>query len=201
MKYNRGFTLLELLVAIGIFALISAIAYGSLTRLMIDRERLQAEQTFWRSLSLAFARLEEDLSQARERSVRDVIGFSQPAFRGQPTDTRAVGAPSVEFTRGGVLTFSDAARSDLQRVAYRLVDGTLKRLTWPVLDLGPQTVPLETPLLDQVEEFRVRFYAPAGAWIDLWPADGIDEILPRGVEVKVTLKGRGDFTRLFLVNG
>lgn len=201
MKHDRGFTLLELLVAIGIFALISAIAYGSLTRLMVDRERLEAEHNFWRSLSLTFARLEEDLSQARERSVRDVIGFTQPAFRGQPTDTRSTGAPSVEFTRGGVLTFSDGARSDLQRVAYRLVDGTLKRLTWPVLDLGPQTVPLETPILSNVEEFRVRFYAPAGAWLDLWPAQGINEILPRGVEVKMTLKGRGEFTRLFLVNG
>jgi len=168
---------------------------------MSDRARLQSEQEFWRVLSLTFTRLEDDLSQARERSVRDVIGFTQPAFRGQPTDTRAIAAPSMEFTRGGVLTFSAGARSDLQRVAYRLVDGTLKRLTWPVLDQGPQTVPLETPLLNNVEEFRVRFYAPAGAWLDLWPAEGIGETLPRGVEVKVTLKGRGEFTRLFLVNG
>lgn len=201
MKNNRGFTLLELLVAIGIFALISAIAYGSLTRLMVERERLEAEHDFWRSLSLTFTRFEDDFSQARERSVRDVIGFTQPAFRGQPTDTRATATPSVEFTRGGVLTFGDGVRSDLQRVAYRLDDGTLKRLTWPVLDLGPQTVPVETPLLKNVEEFRVRFYAPAGAWLDLWPAEGINDALPRGVEVKVTLKGRGEFTRLFLVNG
>jgi general secretion pathway protein J len=106
----------------------------------------------------------------------------------------------VEFTRGGVLTFGDGARSDLQRVAYRLVDGTLQRLTWPVLDLGPQTVPAETPLLNDVEEFRVRFYAPAGAWLDVWP-QGISDPLPHGVEVKMTLKGRGEFIRFFLING
>ena len=200
-KYNRGFTLLELLVALGIFALISAIAYGSLTRLMADRQRLEIEHHFWRGLALAFTRFEEDFSQTRERSVRDIIGFTQPAFQGQPTDTRATALPSVEFTRGGVLVFSDGARSDLQRVAYRLVDGTLKRLTWPVLDRGPQTIPLETPLLNNVEEFHVRFYAPAGAWLDLWPSGGITDPLPRGVEVKITLKGRGEFTRLFLVNG
>ncbi|MDH5513411.1 MAG: type II secretion system minor pseudopilin GspJ [Gammaproteobacteria bacterium] len=201
MKRGNGFTLLELLVAIGIFALISAIAYGSLTRLMNDRARLESEHEHWRSLSLAFTRLEEDFSQAREREIRDVIGFKQPAFRGQPTDTRATAPPSVEFTRGGVLHFGNDTRSDLQRVAYRLVDGTLMRLTWPVLDLGPQTVPVETPILAQVEEFRVRFYAPAGTWLDAWPVDGIPDLLPRGVEVRLRLTGRGEFTRLMLVNG
>lgn len=201
MKLHRGFTLLELLVAIGIFALISAIAYGSLTRLMADRERLQAEQAFWSRLSLTFARLEEDLSQARERGVRDAIGFAQPAFRGQPTDTRAASPPNMEFTRGGVLNFNDGPRSDLQRVAWRLDEGTLKRLVWPVLDQGPQTEPVETPLLNDVEEFRVRFFAPAGAWLDVWPTEGINDPVPRGVEIKMTLKGRGEFTRLFLVNG
>ncbi len=201
MKRPGGFTLLELMVALGIFALVSAIAYGSLTRFMSDRERLESEHEFWRALSLTFTRMEEDLSQARERSVRDAIGFPQPAFRGQPTDTRSTGLPSVEFTRGGVVTYDSGPRSDLQRVAYRLVDGTLKRIVWPVLDQGPETKPLESPLLDNVDDFRVRFFAPAGVWLDEWPAAGISQVLPRGVEVKLTLKGHGEFTRLFLVNG
>ena len=201
MKRSHGFTLLELLVAIGIFALVSAIAYGSLARFMDDRARLDTEHVFWRGLSLAFSRLEDDLSDARDRSIRDTIGFKQPAFRGQPTDTRSTGSPSLEFTRGGVLTFDSGARSDLQRVAYRLTDdGILKRLVWPVLDQGPQTTPLEQTLLTNVEDFRVRFYGPDGAWLDFWPA-GVNDILPRGVEITLTLKGRGEFKRLFLVNG
>ncbi len=201
MKRDRGFTLLELMVAIGIFALVSVIAYGSLDRLLADRQRLDAEHEFWRSLSLTFARMEDDLSQARERPVRDAIGFLQPAFRGQPTDTRATGLPSVEFTRGGVLTFDTGPRSDLQRVAYRLDDGTLKRLAWPVLDRGPETKSSESPLISRVEQFRVRFFSAAGVWLDQWPGEGINEILPRGVEIKLTLTGRGEFTRLFLING
>lgn len=202
-KRSRGFTLLELLVAIGIFALVSAIAYGSLARFMDDRARLDTEHEFWRGLSLAFSRMEDDLSEARERSIRDNIGFKQPAFRGQPTDTRSSGSPSLEFTRGGVLTFDSGARSDLQRVAYRLTDdGILKRLVWPVLDQGPETKPQEQTLLTDVEDFRVRFYGPGGIWLDFWPAAGnVTDILPRGVEITLTLKGRGEFKRLFLVNG
>ncbi|MHB8536221.1 MAG: type II secretion system minor pseudopilin GspJ [Sulfuricaulis sp.] len=203
MRRSRGFTLLEVLVAIGIFALVSAIAYGSLVHFMDDRAHLDDEHEFWRQLSLTFTRMDDDFSQARDRTVRDPIGLPtpQPAFRGQPTDTRATGAPSVEFTRGGILTIGSALRSDMQRVGYRLVDGTLKRLVWPVLDPGPQTVPLEFPLLKNVESFRVRFFSAAGVWLDVWPPQGGQETLPRGVEVKLMLKGRGEFTRLFLVNG
>ena len=201
MKRNSGFTLLELMVAIGIFALVSVIAYGSLNRLLNDRQRLDSEHEFWRTLSLSFTRIEDDFSQARERTVRDAIGNPLPAFQGQPTDTRATGSPSVEFTRGGVLTFDSGARSDMQHIAYRLVDGTLKRMVWPVLDQGPQSTPQEFPLLTHVEEFRVRFFAPAGVWLDQWPGQGINEVLPRGVEIKLTLTGRGEFTRFFLVSG
>ncbi|MBI3545467.1 MAG: prepilin-type N-terminal cleavage/methylation domain-containing protein, partial [Gammaproteobacteria bacterium] len=125
MKRGAGFTLLELLVAISIFALISAIAYGSLARFMTDRARLEAEHEFWQSLSLVFVRFEDDLSQVRDRRVRDLIGGFQASFRGQPTDTRATGEPSLEFTRGGVFSYDNGARSDLQHVGYRLVDGTL----------------------------------------------------------------------------
>ncbi len=202
MKRSRGFTLLELLVAIGIFALVSAIAYGSLARFMDDRARLDTEHEFWRGLSLAFSRMQDDLSEARDRTIRDTIGFKQPAFRGQPTDTRSTGSPSLEFTRGGVLTFDSGARSDLQRVGYRLTDdGMLKRLVWPVLDQAPQTTPVEQTLLTNVEDFRVRFYAPNGVWLDFWPSTGVAGDLPPGVEITLTLKGRGEFKRLFLVNG
>src|SRR3972149_6088604 len=157
MKINRVNTLLELMVAIGIFALVSVIAYGSLNRLLNDRQRLDAEHEFWRTLSLTFTRMEDALSRARERSVRDAIGFAQPAFRGQPTDTRATGAPSVEFTRGGVLTFDSGARSDMQRIAYRLADGTLKRMVWPGLDQAPQSTPAGFPLLAHVAGVRAPF--------------------------------------------
>jgi general secretion pathway protein J len=201
MKRHHGFTLLELLVAIGIFALFSAMAYGSLGRFMNDRERLVTEHDFWSTLALAFTRLEEDFSQTRARTIRDVIGFPQPAFQGQPTDTRAVGMPSIEFTRGGVLSFDNGRRSDLQRAAYKLVDGALMRLAWPVLDRGPQTTPMEVPLIRDVEEFRVRFLSAAGIWLDRWPGEGISEELPRGVEIKLKLSGRGEFTRLFIING
>lgn len=197
---QRGLTLVELLVAVGIFALFSVMAYGALDQVLASRDRVETERAFWRELSLGFLRMSEDLSQARPRPVRDVDGQRLASLRGQPTDTRALAEPSLEFTRSGVLVFGDTTRSDLQRVAYRLQDGVLLRLSWPVLDRAPQTRPAESVLIKDVERFRVRFYGANGNWREQWPNEDIKDELPRAVEVTLELSGRGEFTRFFLVN-
>jgi len=135
-----GLTLIELLVAVAIFGVLSVTAYAGLNRLLDQRAQLEHEREYWRDLSLMFVRLGDDLAHARDRPVRDQAGIDKlPALRGQPTDTRALGEPALEFTRGGELTYGTARRSDLRRVAWRLREGRLERLTWPVLDRGPVT--------------------------------------------------------------
>jgi general secretion pathway protein J len=199
-RTQGGLTLLEILVAITVFAIFSAMAYGGLIRLLDNRERVNAERVYWRNVSLAFLRIERDFSLARNRPVRQNDGNVLPgsAFLGQPTDPRALGDPNVEFTRGGVLV-PNGSTADLQRVGYRFVDNTLMRLAWPVLDRAPLTKPQSTPVLHDVEEFEMRFYQN-GAWIDRWPPLGTtDFVLPKAVEVTVTLSGRGKFKRTFLV--
>ncbi len=201
IQSQRGLTLLELIVAVGVFALFSVMAYGALDRVLDQRDQIEAKRDYWRALSLTFLRMEEDMAQARARPVRDIDGTTLPSLRGQPTDTRALADPTLELTRGGILVFGEGARSDLQRVGYRLEDNVLLRLTWPVLDRAPQTKPFESPLLTGVETFEVRFYSLGGNWIDVWPVEELSEELPRGVEVTLTLTNGNEFKRVFFVNG
>jgi general secretion pathway protein J len=198
-RQQHGLTLLELLVAVAVFAIFSAVAYGGLMQLLDNRARVDAERVYWRDLSLAFVRLERDFSLARNRPIRDNDGNSRLAFLGQPTDPRALGDPNVEFTRGGILV-PNGFTADLQRVGYRFADDQLLRLTWPVLDRAPLTKAQSTPLLHDVENFEVRFYQN-GAWIDRWPPLGTNQFpaLPRAVEITLALKGRGTYKRVFLV--
>lgn len=197
----RGFTLLEVLIAVTVFAIFSVMAYGGLMQLLDNRARVDAERVFWREIALAFVRIERDFSLARNRAIREGDGTKQSdsAFRGQPYDPRALAEPSVEFTRGGVLV-PNGFTGDLQRVGYQLIDGNLTRLTWPVLDRAPVTEPDAAPLLRDVETFEVRFYQN-GAWIDRWPPLGTTQHppLPRAVEVTVGLKVRGMYKRVFLI--
>jgi len=203
-----GFTLLEVLVAVGIFALFSAMAYGSLLRILDTRDRLETERDYWRTLSLSLMLIEDDLVHVRPRTVRSPNGLDVlPAFRGQPVDSRALGEPSLEFTRGGQIVLGDGARSDLQRVGYQLRDGELLRLVWPALDQPVVSEPRAAPLLEQVEEMRVRFYTKSNGWTSTWPAisqTGVappNDALPAAVEMTLKVKDRGDIVRVFQVNG
>ena len=202
-RTQRGLTLLEILVAITVFAIFSTMAYGGLLRLLDSRERVDAERVYWRNMSTAFVRIERDFSLARNRPVRQNDGNVIPgsAFLGQPTDPRALGDPNVEFTRGGILV-PNGSTADLQRIGYRFVDNKLMRLAWPTLDRAPLTKPQTTPVLHDVDEFEMRFYQN-GAWIDRWPPLGAGSAtappLPSAVEITVALKGRGKYKRVFLV--
>ncbi len=195
-----GVTLIELLVALVVFSLFAVMAYGGLGRLLEGRARLAAEQRVWEDLSIAFLRLSDDLANARARKVRDVAGFSLPALVGRPYDSRALGEPSLELTRGGELHYGDGVHSDLRRVAWRLRDGRLVRITWPVLDRAPTTQPLESELLADVESFELQFQGQGGSGQN-WPPTGAQaDPMPNAVEVTLSVKNAGSFRRVFLVN-
>jgi len=198
---RAGFTLIELLVALVIFGIFSSLAYAGLGRLLDGRARLSEEQRLWQDLSQTFLRLSDDLAHARARPVRDVSGFNLPAFVGREYDSRALADPSLELTRGGELNYGGGVRSDLRRVAYQLKDGRLVRITWPVLDRAPVTVPLVAPLLPDVEGFELRFRSDRGEVLGTWPTAGRGiDALPTAVEVTLVVKGVGSFKRLFPVN-
>ena len=196
----RGFTLIELLVALLIFGIFSALAYSGLSRLLEGRTRLTDEQRSWQALSQVFLRISDDVAHARARGARDEAGVVLPPFVGRPYDSRALGDPSLELTRGGELKYGDAPESDLRRVAYRLKDGQLLRITWPVLDRAPVTKPNEAPLIANVESFEVRFSDLNGNLVNNWPAGTNPNDPPPAVEVSLAVKGMGSFKRLFLVN-
>jgi len=197
----RGFTLIELLVALVIFVIFSMLAYAGLGGLLDGRGRLSEEQRVWQELSQAFLRISDDLEHARARPVRDAAGVQLlPAFVGRPFDSRALAEPSLELTRGGELNYGEGVHSDLRRVAYLLRDGRLLRITWPVLDRAPVTVPLEAPLLAGVDAFELQFYGQSGGTGAIWPVAGANDPLPRAVEVTLAVKDLGRFKRLFLVN-
>ena len=190
---EAGFTLVELLVALAIFALISVagvalLRSGSDTQLAV-KERLE---NLSRTNRLANA-METDLAQAIARPVRDAAGQPVPAFIESDT---AISGALFGFVRAGWSNFDEAPRAGLQRVAYVLDGKALRRIGWPMLD---GSAPGEAAtLVDGISAAEVRFRDEAGQWRDDWTANDANA-LPRAIELRLTIEGKPEQKMLFLV--
>ncbi len=200
----RGFTLLELLVALAVFAIMAIAAYSGLRNVLFTRAAVEEQSRRLAAVQMAVYRLEQDVEQTLPRGIRDEYGDPQPALLGG-----AQASDALTLTRAGWDNPLGQPRATLQRVAYRLREGRLWRLYWPVLDRGGLVEPRETLLLDRVRKFKVRFLDADDIWQNDWPPPAAGDetkrrdsaALPRAVEVNLTLEDWGEITRLFPLAG
>ncbi len=197
-SHARGFTLLELLVAIGIFAVLSVLAYGGLRSVLDARAQTDRQALRLGDLQKTLTLLERDIQQLSGRAIRDAYGDYQPALRAGAQSETSV----LEFTRNGWSNPAGARRSHLQRVAYGLREERLLRLSWLVLDRAPDSAALEAVLLDGVRDIALRFKDEQGEWHEQWPPiDNVGNAAlaspPRGIEFTIELTDLGRIVRLF----
>jgi general secretion pathway protein J len=195
---TQGFTLLELLVAIAIFAVMMVLAYGGLKSILDSRAETERQATRLAALQRSYTILQRDITQLSNRSIRDAYGDRQPALAATPGIDGY-----LEFTHSGWSNPAYARRSTLQRVAYSLKDGKLQRLVWPVLDRVQQTPTAEVSLLDQVEAMELRYLDNQGKWSPDWPPlnteAGANPPSLRALEFNLDLEDLGRITWLFAV--
>jgi general secretion pathway protein J len=189
---QRGFTLIELMIALAIFALISAFAYRALDQLFLVQQRVRAEAARWDDVQRTLNRIERDFRLLLPRSAVSESGEREPALyfvaRGN----------TLALSRAG-LAGADGALAAPQRIAYRLSGTTLELLRWPHIDRAPRSDPVLAPLLTDVASVDYRFLGSRGEWHGEWPARGAsgEATLPRAVEVRIRLKDAGTLTRQF----
>jgi len=198
----HGFTLLELLVAVAIFAVLSAMAYGGLRNVIDNSQQTEIAMQRLQQVQLAMLKISRDLTQLSQRSIRDEYGnTSNYILTGQGDDI------FIEFTRSGRRNPAEMLRSHLQRVAYKLEENTLSRLHWPHLDRTQEMLPYESVLLEEVESAGIRFLDINNEWHEEWPplsatgqSDG-NTVALTAIEFTVTLQDWGELVRIFMVRG
>ena len=204
---QQGFTLLELMIASIIFAIMAIMAYGGLDNVMDNSEASQKALERLKQTQHTVTILNRDLNQLVQRDIRDGFGTRQPyLMAGTDVDNL------VEFTRSGRVNPGRLIRSSLQRVAYRFDEDKLVRLQWPQLDRTQEMEAKESVLIDEVEEITIRFLDQDNEWHEQWPplnalstaptASGGSAgttLAPVAIEVILQLKDWGDIRRLYEV--
>ena len=202
MMRARGFTLLEVLVAIFVFAVVALMAYGGYNQLTRQDEIVDRNASRTRAVQSTVQRMAEDFTMLEPRPVREPLGDSiDPALRADKrTETLA------ELTRSGWSNPAGVTRSTLQRVAYRVQDNKLERAYWNALDRTMSAEPTSAVLLDQVRTVSFRFMDQNQSWHEQWPPLGYSgpdalRLRPIAVEITLDLEDWGKIVRLVEVAG
>ena len=208
---ESGFTLVEVLIAMAITAFVSVLSYQTLSTALAGIESARIESERLHEINRAFTVLSRDVRQMTDRPVRDEFGQMASAVSGGE-----LARDPLRLTRSGWHNSTGAPRSTLQRVAYRLEEDKLLRLSYPVLDRTTAIEPTETVLIDGVEVFELRFLPSVNAlevdrnqvidrrfWQENWVADVgfTDKIIdpPAAIEVRVILSDWGELERLYVM--
>lgn len=191
-----GFTLLELIVALAVFAVLSVMAYGGLSSVLDLSGATERRAERLGRVLFAVTLLERDLEQAVDRAPRKELGAGAvPALFSDSVD-----GVLFTLTRAGFPNPLAEPRGDLLRVSYRFADQALERTTWQVLDPPSGSQASHSgELLDGLEAVSVRFLDHGGNWQDRWPPLGPDQEdpgLPRAVELELELENWGTLRRL-----
>ncbi|WP_449556073.1 type II secretion system minor pseudopilin GspJ [Huaxiibacter chinensis] len=176
---QRGFTLLEMLLALSIFALMGLAGYQLL------QSQLRARQSGERhnqNLS-AMVRVMELLEQDLLHALIPLSAGKEPAF------ISGSGAVVLQLTRRNWLNPHNLPRAGLQRIAWHYADETLTRTS---LSLDQQTAHFSG-----ITALRLRYFS-AGRWQESWQAG---YALPEAIEITLTYASQGSLTRVFLPGG
>lgn len=201
--YHAGFTLLELLVALAIFALLSVMAYAGLSTVLNANQILETNMQRLSEVQHSVTLLSRDIRQTINRAIRDTYGDTKQPLIGA-TAFDSIGTPVIELTRTGYANPLGTKRSFLQRVAYRVEEETLYRDSWRVLDQAQDSEADALAICYEVKSLTLRYLDQENTWHEQWPPSDPEfqgGALPKAVEVSLELTDWGKVVRLLSLAG
>ncbi|UTH72282.1 type II secretion system protein GspJ [Chromobacterium sp. IIBBL 290-4] len=192
-KTQRGMTLLEILVAMSLLAILSVMGYKAFGSLLIARERLMQTGEQWVDAARAFRRLESDLS-----------GQQPSPTNGDQMLGAMLGASSLTLLEEGkgqsLVLESVSARypGGMERISYQAGE---KGLSWSAGSGGSGSeAPIAYTLLGAGMQVSWRVLLNDGSWQNVWPmGDGAQGRVARALEMRVKMPGGKQVHRVWVL--
>lgn len=197
MQTHKGFTLLEVLIAIAIFSIISLSSFTIFDTVLTGDANAKIRSARQNELQRAFLIIERDITQISRRTVRlngeaPLSRLIQSADDSFASDEQAIAFVRSGWTNPGLLL----PRSDMQAVAYRLTENTLERLHFNFVDAVVGEEPKVRPLIKDVTRLTFSYY-DGKKWQETWPSS----LLPLAIAIEIETQDYGEIRRQFLVPG
>jgi len=196
---QRGFTLIEIMVAMAIMALIGVGALSLLNAATSTGDKIKTDGDRLNNVQRAFLFISNDIQQLTDRQVRDEYGDLIPSLK---SDLQA-SAPYVRFTRLGRRNPAQLRRSNLEHLVYSVEDKVLVRTSYTYPDGMPESMGLKRPILNNVEDMKLSFF-DGEEWRDYWPLTENPEDAgyrdkPNAIKIQLELSDYGMIERLYVI--
>lgn len=202
-RREQGFTLMEVLIAVSITAIIGLGVWQVLSSVISSRDRVDAAADQFDQLQRALLLLERDITQAVNRPARNLYGDTEPSL------TSRNDAFDLILTRQGWRNPLGARRSGLQRVAYEFTGEELRRRYWLTVDQGQEDDSRDLLLVSNLKTFDVEFLNEERSWVAEWPTqDALNNLtgnnvgalpMPLGIRVSLEHERFGELSRLYIL--
>ncbi|ENC7317916.1 type II secretion system minor pseudopilin GspJ [Escherichia coli] len=197
MKRTRaGFTLLEMLVAIAIFTSLALMTQQVTSGVIRANNIVAGHDKKLHIVQQTMSFLNHDLTQMMPRPVRGEQGQRKPALLAG-AGVLASESEGVRFVRGGVVNpLMRLPRSNLLTVGYRIRNGYLERLVWPLTDAADSVEPTIQKLF-QADLLRLQFH-DGTRWLEDWSSQ---QTIPAAVRMILHSPQWGEIERIWLLRG
>ena len=192
---NGGFTLLEMLIAIAIFAMIGLAANAVLSTVIKNDEVTKEFSTKLKAMQQGFGALERDLGQMVARTPRLLEGGRGSTVFQTGSDILDSESEALVFFRLGWLNPDGILpRGSIQSVAYVVRDGALERWYYPYPEPEFGADPIKTIVMRGVISVQYSFFME-----DKWERKVYGSKLPKAIAMEIELEGLGKIQRKFLL--
>lgn len=194
---SKGFTLIEVLLAVGILGIIFSMIYWTFSRTYDVIDAFQAEMDSYRSVRLTLDKISQELSSAYWRNdSKDSLFIGEDLEHdGKPNDSlRFMSASNYGFSAGSnesdMNIINYYLEKETDKDTYKLIHSEKTNLlsisynTLEVYELG-----------ESITGFNLRYF-DGNDWFGSWNSDELKGI-PMAVEIKLIIKDNNGREKTF----
>jgi general secretion pathway protein J len=178
---RRGFTLLEIILAVSVLALVGTMIYGGFSQTALNKARIEEDVEQSRVVHMALERM------VRELTMAFVSTHVNPSPDLRVVETAFIGKDNGRDDRIDFTSFShrrlyrDARESDQNEISYFVTEHpddpdvqVLARREQNRIDDDPRRGGKSQILVENVEEFDIEYFDPLlSDWVQSWDTEDV----------------------------